>query len=52
MAAEREIDEFIGVAQGILAGGIMSQAEAAVLLNWLRTNRRRETRDLAANTRR
>lgn len=38
--ADRQIDQFIGLAQGILADGIVNQAEAEVLQSWLRLNHR------------
>ena len=40
--ADRQIDQLIGLAQGILADGIVSQAEAEMLQNWLRMNHRTE----------
>ena len=36
--ADRQIDQLIGLAQGILADGIVNQAEAEMLQGWLRTN--------------
>ena len=36
--ADRQIDQLIGLAQGIVADGIVNQAEAEVLQNWLRAN--------------
>ena len=36
--ADRQIDQLIGLAQGILADGIVNQAEAEVLQSWLRLN--------------
>ena len=36
--ADRQIDQLIGLAQGIVADGIMNQAEAETLQNWLRAN--------------
>ena len=38
--ADRQIDQLIGLAQGIVADGIVNQTEAEVLQNWLRANRR------------
>ena len=38
--ADRRIDQLIGLAQGILADGIVSQAEAEMLQSWLRVNHR------------
>ncbi len=38
--ADRQIDQLIGLAQGIVADGIVSQDEAEVLQNWLRANQR------------
>ena len=38
--ADRQIDQLIGLAQGILADGIVSQAEAKMLQSWLRMNHR------------
>ena len=38
--ADRQIDQLIGLAQGIVADGIVNQAEAEVLQNWLRMNHR------------
>ena len=38
--ADRQIDQLIGLAQGILADGIVNQAEAEVLQSWLRLNHR------------
>ena len=38
--AERQIDQLIGLAQGILADGIVDQSEAEVLQGWLRSNQR------------
>ena len=38
--ADRQIDQLIGLAQGILADGIVSQAEAEMLQSWLRLNHR------------
>ena len=38
--ADRQIDQLIGLAQGILADGIVSQAEAEILQSWLRVNHR------------
>ena len=35
---DRQIDQLIGLAQGIVADGIVSQAEAEALQNWLRAN--------------
>ena len=37
---DRQIDQLIGLAQGILADGIVSQAEAEMLQSWLRVNHR------------
>ena len=36
--ADRQIDQLIGFAQGILADGIVNQAEAETLQNWLQAN--------------
>ena len=36
--ADRQIDQLIGLAQGIVADGIVSQAEAEALQRWLRAN--------------
>ena len=36
--ADRQIDQLIGLAQGILADGIVTQAESEILQAWLRTN--------------
>ena len=36
--ADRQIDQLIGLAQGILADGIVNQAEAETLQSWLRAN--------------
>ena len=36
--ADRQIDQLIGLAQGIVADGIVNQAEAEMLQNWLRAN--------------
>lgn len=36
--ADRQIDQLIGLAQGILADGIVTQAESEMLQSWLRTN--------------
>ena len=36
--ADRQIDQLIGLAQGILADGIVSQAESEMLQAWLRAN--------------
>ena len=38
--ADRQIDQLIGLAQGVLADGIVSQAEAEMLQSWLRVNHR------------
>ena len=38
--ADRQIDQLIGLAQGILADGIVNQAEAEILQSWLRLNHR------------
>ena len=38
--ADRQIDQLIGLAQGVLADGIVSQAEAEMLQSWLRLNHR------------
>ena len=38
--ADRQIDQLIGLAQGILADGIVNQAEAETLQSWLRANHR------------
>ena len=38
--ADRQIDQLIGLAQGILADGIVSQVEAEMLQSWLRVNHR------------
>ena len=35
---DRQIDQLIGLAQGIVADGIVNQAEAEALQNWLRAN--------------
>ena len=40
--ADRQIDQLIGLAQGILADGIVNQAEAEMLQGWLRANQRTE----------
>ena len=40
--ADRQIDQLIGLAQGILADGIVSQPEAETLQSWLRMNHRTE----------
>ena len=37
---DRQIDQLIGLAQGILADGILSQAEAEMLQSWRRVNHR------------
>ena len=42
--ADRQIDQLIGLAQGILADGIVDQSEAELLQAWLRTNQRTENR--------
>lgn len=36
---DRQIDELIGLAKGVLADGAISKEEAAFLLGWLETNR-------------
>ena len=36
--ADRQIDQLIGLAQGIVADGIVNKAEAETLQNWLRAN--------------
>ena len=36
--ADRQIDQLIGLAQGILADGIVTQTESEMLQAWLRTN--------------
>ena len=36
--ADRQIDQLIGLAQGIVADGIVNQAEAEMLQSWLRAN--------------
>ena len=36
--ADRQIDQLIGLAQGIVADGIVNQAEAEMLQDWLRAN--------------
>ena len=36
--ADRQIDQLIGLSQGILADGIVNQAEAEMLQAWLRSN--------------
>ena len=38
--ADRQIDQLIGLAQGILADGIVSQPEAEMLQSWLNVNHR------------
>ena len=38
--ADRQIDQLIGLAQGVLADGIVSQTEAEMLQSWLRLNHR------------
>jgi NAD-dependent DNA ligase len=40
---DRQIDELIGIAKGIVADGHVSQAEAEFLLQWLETNRAART---------
>ncbi len=40
----RTSDQLIGLAQGILADGIVDQSEAELLQAWLRTNQRTENR--------
>ena len=37
--ADRQIDQLIGLAQGIVADGIVNQSESEMLQNWLRSNR-------------
>ena len=37
-AADRQVDQLIGLAQGIVADGIVTQAESEALQNWLRAN--------------
>ena len=41
--ADRQIDQLIGFAQGILADGIVNQAEAEMLQAWLRANQRTDS---------
>lgn len=36
---DRQIDEIIGMAKGVIADGIITQEEAEYLLDWLQTNR-------------
>ena len=40
--ADRQIDQLIGLAQGIVADGIVNQAEAEMLQHWLRVNQSTE----------
>ena len=40
--ADRQIDQLIGLAQGILADGIVSQVEAEMLQDWLHANQATE----------
>ena len=42
--ADRQSDQLIGLAQGILADGIVDQSEAELLQAWLRANQRTENR--------
>ena len=42
--ADRQIDQLIGLAQGIVADGIVDQSEAEMLQAWLRANQRTENR--------
>ena len=42
--ADRQIDQLIGFAQGILADGIVNQAEAEMLQAWLQINQRTVSR--------
>ena len=41
--ADRQIDQLIGLAQGILADGIVNQTEAETLQDWLRANQATES---------
>ena len=41
---DRQIDQLVGLAQGILADGVVDQSEAEVLQSWLRANQRTENR--------
>src|SRR6266540_1884482 len=43
LRSEREVDELLGLCKGILADGVVNQAEAEFLAQWLRLNR--ETAD-------
>lgn len=36
---DRQIDEIIGMAKGVIADGVVTQEEAEYLLEWLQTNR-------------
>lgn len=40
--ADRQIDQLIGLAGGIVADGIVNQAEAEMLMDWLRANQMTE----------
>ena len=40
--ADRQIDQLLGLAQGIVADGIVNQAEAEMLQHWLRANQQTE----------
>ena len=40
--ADRQVDQLIGLAQGILADGIVNLAEAEMLQDWLRANQATE----------
>ena len=42
--ADRQIDQLIGIAQGIGADGVVGQAEAEMFQAWLRANQRTENR--------
>ena len=42
--ADRQIDQLIGFTQGILADGVVNQAEAETLQNWLQANHVRKQR--------
>lgn len=37
--ADRQIDELIGIVKGVMADGIVTQAEVEFLLRWIETNR-------------
>jgi len=41
--ADRQIDELIGLAKGVLADGVVSKVEAEFVLSWLETNRAART---------